>query len=85
MTGVLDTKSKYFSSFVVTSTLFLLAKIFSVMSSEPHKNKSVGETCVDLSSKIAYDIKTLTRIIKLDCGELCETSIEAEKSIHKGL
>ena len=85
MIGVLDTKSKYVSSFFVTSTLFLLAKIFSVTSSEPHKNKSVGETCVDLSSKMAYDTKTLTRIIKLDCGELCETSIDAEKEIHKGV
>ena len=85
MIGVLDTQSKYVSTFFVISTLFLLAKIFSVTSSEPDKNKSVGENCVDLKLKIAYDTRRLTRIIKLDCGELCQTSIDAEKTIHKGL
>ena len=46
------------------------------------RGKNNVENRMDLSSRNPNS--NLVKLIKLDCGELCSTSIDAEKTIHKG-
>ena len=67
-------------------SLFLLTSILSPACSipQPGDTNDMGENCVDINMQNAIRLRRIVKEIKLDCGELCDTSIGAEKAIHKG-
>ena len=71
--------------FIILCLAILLAQVLSIQSS--NKNDG-GITYFDNSQNIKIKDRTIIRnnvyLIKVDCGNICNTSYESELTLHKG-
>ena len=65
--------------------LFVFSKLFPATSfQQPDYENDECEDFVDIKVQNAIHLRRMVTQIKLDCGELCDTSSDAEKTIHRG-